>query len=310
MRGLRPRMPPSPPARLVLVVVGPTGIGKTRAAFELARRLGGEVVVADSRQAYQRLHIATNHPPDEYRAEVTYHGIELVDPIDGVVNVAGWLHVVRPAIESALVAGRTPVVEGGSMLWVDALTEGYDLAAVPPNPARRAELARVGTEELADVLRRLDPDADVDVLNPARIVRAIEILEAVGPPLDARRRRQPPPWKPLRLGLEAPMEVVERRLQARCAEQVKRGLVAETRAALGAGIPREHPVLTGIGYAEAVARIDGVLTASELPERMLRSNRRYAKRQLNWFKRHPKTTWVGAEPDPVPAMLELLENAH
>ncbi len=295
---------------MVAVVVGPTGIGKTRAAFELARRLGSEVVVADSRQAYQRLHIATNHPPDAYRAVVPYHGIELVDPVDGVVNVAGWLRVVRPAIEAALAAGRTPVVEGGSMLWVDALTEGYDLAAVPPNPQRRVELARLDAAQLAEVLRTLDPDADVDLLNPARTVRAIEILEAVGPPLDARRHRHPPPWKPLRLGLEASIDVVERRLRGRCEDQVERGLVAETRAALEAGVSREHPVLTGIGYAEAVARIDGLLTDSELPERMLRSNRRYAKRQLNWFKRHPETVWLGAEPDPVPAMLEVLENAH
>ncbi len=295
---------------MVAVVVGPTGIGKTRAAFELARRLDGEVVVADSRQAYRRLHIATNHPPGEYRAEVIYHGIELVDPVDAVVNVADWLRVARPAIDAALAAGRTPVVEGGTMLWVDALTEGYDLAAVPPNPARRVELARLSASELADLLRQLDPDADVDLLNPARTVRAIEILEAVGPPLDARRRRQPPPWKPLRIGLEAPMEVIERRLRKRCAEQVGRGLVAETRAALEAGVPREHPVLTGIGYAEAVAHIDGLIGDTELPERMLRSNRRYAKRQLNWFKRHLDTSWLGAEPDPVPAMLELVESAH
>ena len=295
--------------RLVAVVVGPTGIGKTRAAFELARRLEGEVVVADSRQAYQRLHIATNHPPDEYRAAVPYHGLELVDPVEGVVNVAGWLRVARPAIEQALAAGRLPVVEGGSMLWVDALTEGYDLASVPPQPERRAELARLTTAELEEILRRLDPEADVDVLNPARLVRAIEILEAVGPPLEERRRRRPPEWQVLRLGIEAPMEVVERRLRDRCAEQVRRGLLAETRAALEAGVPREHPVLTGIGYAEAVACLEGRIEEGELPEHMLRSNRRYARRQLKWFQRHPATAWLPAEPDPVPAMLELLENA-
>lgn len=294
---------------MVAVVVGPTGIGKTRAAFELARRLGGEVVVADSRQAYQRLHIATNHPPDDYRRAVTYHGIELVDPVDGVVNVAGWLNAARPAIERALAAGRTPVVEGGSMLWVDALTAGYDLASVPPNPARRAELAELSPAELEARLRELDPDADVDVLNPARLVRAIEILEAVGPPLAARRRRRPPPWRALRLGLDASLDSIERRLRERCAEQVRRGLLEETRDALTAGVPREHPVLTGIGYAEAVACLGRTISEDELPEHMLRSNRRYARRQLAWFKRDAGTIWLAAEPDPVPAMLDLLENA-
>ncbi len=268
------------------------------------------MVVADSRQAYQRLHIATNHPPDAHRAAVRYTGIELVDPVTGVVNVADWLGVVRPAIEAALAEGRTPVVEGGSMLWVDALTEGYDLAAVPPNPQRRAELAAMGSDQLAARLRALDPEADVDLLNPARLVRAVEILEAVGPPLSGRRRRRPPDWRPVRIGLDAPMPVIEGRLRDRCREQVRRGLVAETSAALAAGVPREHPVLTGIGYAEAVACLEGSISEAELPERMLRSNRRYARRQLGWFRRHPSTAWLAAEPDPVPAMLELLENAH
>lgn len=290
-------------------MVGPTGIGKTRAAFELARRLGGEVIVADSRQAYQRLHIATNHPPDEYRAAVRYHGIELVDPVAGVVNVATWLAAARPAIEAALAAGRVPVVEGGSMLWVDALTEGYDLAAVPPDPGRRSQLAALPRERLVERLRELDAEAEVDVLNPARLVRAIEILEAVGAPLAARRRRRPPTWTPVRLGLEAPIEVIERRLRARCTEQVERGLLEETRAALAAGVPRDHPVLTGIGYAEAVACLEGRISAGELPEHMLRGNRRYARRQLAWFRRHPETRWFAAEPDPLPDMLGLLENA-
>lgn len=290
-------------------MVGPTGIGKSRAAFELARRLGGEVIVADSRQAYQRLHIATNHPPGEYRSAVAYHGIELVDPVDGVVNVAGWLAVARPAIEAALGAGRLPVVEGGSMLWVDALTEGYDLAAVPPDPSRRAQLERLSVDQLAARLRELDPDAEVDLLNPARLVRAVEILEAAGPPLAARRSRRPPDWRPVRLGLEAPMDVIERRLRSRCVEQVERGLVEETRSALEAGVPRAHPVLTGIGYAEAVACLEGAIAPAELPEHMLRSNRRYARRQLAWFRRHRATRWFPAEPDPLPDMLGFLESA-
>lgn len=196
------------------------------------------------------------------------------------------------------------------MLWVDALTEGYDLAAVAPDPQRRAELEKMGIEQLAARLRTLDPEAEVDLLNPARLVRAVEILEAVGPPLSGRRRRRPPDWRPVRIGLDAPMPLIEDRLRERCLEQVRRGLLAETSAALAAGVPREHPVLTGIGYAEAVGCLEGSITEAQLPELTLRSNRRYARRQLKWFRRHPDTAWLPAEPDPVPAMLNLLENAH
>ncbi len=259
------------------------------------------MLVADSRQAYQRLHIATNHPPDEYRAQVPYRGIEFADPVTEVASVFDFL---REAGTEA-----PAVVEGGSMLWIDALTEGFDLAGVPPDPTRRAELRGLSTVELAAEVRRLDPHATVDFQNPVRLVRAVEILEAVGPPLHAARRRLPPRWAFRRIGLQAPPEVVERRLRARCREQVERGLLAETRAALDAGVPRTHPVLTGIGYAEALACLEGRISEAELPERMLVSNRRYARRQLAWFKRHLDTTWLPAEPDPVPAILEMLETA-
>ena len=291
------------------MVVGPTGIGKTRAALEVASQLGGEVVVADSRQAYQRLHIATNHPPDEYRARVRYHGVEFADPVSEVASVHDFLRVATMAIGGAQERGVPVVVEGGSMLWVDALTEGFNLAGVPPDTARRRQLGAMSREQLADQVRRLDPGADLDFLNPVRLVRAIEILESAGPPLSAHRRRQTAPWLFRRIGLDAEMATVERRLGARSREQVERGLLAETRSALEAGVPRDHPVLTGIGYAEALACLEGEITEAELPERMLMSNRRYAKRQLAWFRRHPATTWLPAEPDPVPAILRSLESA-
>jgi len=292
------------------VVVGPTGIGKTRAAFELAKALGGEVVVADSRQAYKRLHIATNHPPDQYRSEVRYHGIEFADPVSEVASVHDFLRVAGAAIAGALEHGVPVVVEGGSMLWVDALTEGFNLAGVAPDADRRRGLRALPTEELAGRVRRLDPDARLDFRNPARLVRALEVLEVAGPPLDAHRQRRPPPWPVRRVGLEAPIEVIERRLRARCREQVERGLLAETRAALEAGVPRDHPVLTGIGYAEALACLEGEISEQALPASMLRTNRRYAKRQLAWFKRHLATTWLQAEPDPVPIILRSLEAAE
>lgn len=293
----------------MLVLVGPTGIGKTRAAFEIARHLGGEVVVADSRQAYSRLHIATNHPPDGYRAQVRYHGIELADPVHETVNVHDFLRLAGAAIPDAHARGVPVVVEGGSMLWVDALTEGYDLARAEPDPGRRAELRAMDLDHLGALVRRLDPEAQLDYRNPARLVRAVEILEAHGPPLAERRRHYPLAWRFLRAGIEAPIEVIERRLRVRCAEQVARGLVDETQAALDAGVSRDHPVLTGIGYAQALDLIEGRITADELPLRMLQANRRYARRQLAWFRRHPATRWFEAEPDPVPGILRYLETA-
>ena len=261
--------------------------------------------MADSRQAYSGLHIATNHPPDEYRAAVPYHGIEFADPARTVVNAHDFLTVANAAIASTQDRGVPIVVEGGTMLWVDALTEGFDLAGVPPDPGIRA----LPLQEAVARVRSLDPEARLDFQNPRRVARALEILEALGPPLDRHRGRARPPWRFRRFGLMATLEVIERRLHDRCLEQVRRGLVAETREALARGVPRDHPVLTGIGYAQALDFIEGRITEAELPVRMLQANRRYAKRQLSWFRRHAATTWVEAEPDPVPGILSLLETA-
>jgi len=263
---------------VVPVVVGPTGIGKSQVAFDLALRMHGEIVVADSRQVYQRLDIATNKPSAEQRRQVPYHMIDFVDPAANF-NAAQYVEGARAAIDDIVARGRVPIVEGGTMLYVDALCDGFSLTGVPPNHALRGELEKLDAQALRGRLLAIDPDPGVDLDNPVRLIRAIEILEVAGPPLRRLRTRTPPPWTPIRIGLTADLATIDRRLGDRSWRQVGRGLVAETQAALDAGVPATAPVLTGIGYAEALARIRDELTLEELPLAMARSNRRYARRQ-------------------------------
>jgi tRNA dimethylallyltransferase len=286
----------------VPVIVGPTGIGKSRLAFELALHLNGEVVVADSRQVYQRLDIATNKPSDEQRQRVRYHMIDFVDPATSF-NAAQFAEGAQAAIDDIVSRGRLPIVEGGTMLYVDALCDGFSLTGIPPNPALRQELAGLDAASLGERLLAIDPDPGVDLRNPVRMIRAIEILEAAGPPLRRLRTRTPPPWRAVRIGLAASLDVIDRRLAARSRLQVARGLVAETEAALDAGVPPNAPVLTGIGYAEALAHIRGEVTHDELPLVMARSNRRYARRQLRWWRRDERVRWFEIEPDPMVGIL-------
>ena len=291
----------------VIVIVGPTGIGKSQTAFDLALALGGEIVVADSRQVYQVLDIATNKPPPEHRERVRYHMIDFVDPASSF-NAAEYVQGARAAIHDIVSRGRLPIVEGGTMLYVDALTEGFSLAGVPPDAALREHLSTLDLDSLRDRLLALDPEPGVDLANPVRMIRAIEVLEAVGPPLRRLRTRTPPPWQVWRIGLTAAMAVIDERLAARSRRQVERGLVQETRAALAAGVPSTAPVLTGIGYAEALAQIRGEVSLDELPNVMAASNRRYARRQLRWWRRDPRIRWFEIEPDPMPAILNYVEN--
>ena len=290
----------------VPVLVGPTGIGKSQLAFRLALELGGEIVVADSRQVYRRLDIATNKPSAEQRERVRYHMVDFVDPADGF-NAAQYVQGARAAIAGIAARGKTSIVEGGTMLYVDALCDGFSLTGVPPNPPLRAELQALDTQALRERLLLLDADPGVELQNPVRMIRAIEILHAAGPPLRRLRTRTPPPWDAVRIGLTAPLDVIDRRLDDRSRQQVARGLVAETQGALDAGVPETAPVLTGIGYADTLTHLHGGLTLAELPAAMARSNRRYARRQLRWWRRDPRVRWFEIEPDPLPAILTYVK---
>jgi tRNA dimethylallyltransferase len=289
----------------VPVIVGPTGIGKSQLAFRLALELDGEIVVADSKQVYRRLDIATNKPSPEQREQVRYHMVDFIDPAEGF-NAAQYVQGARAAIADIAARGRTPIVEGGTMLYVDALCDGFSLTGVPPNPGLRAELERLDVSALRERLLSLDPDPGVELQNPVRMIRGIEILQAAGPPLRRLRTRTPPAWEALRIGLSAPLEVIDRRLEERSRHQVARGLVAETRSALEAGVPATAPVLSGIGYADTLVHINGELTLDELPLAMARSNRRYARRQLRWWRRDQRVTWYEIEPDPLPGILNYV----
>ena len=289
----------------VPVIVGPTGIGKSQLAFDLALRLGGEIVVADSRQVYQRLDIATNKPSPEMRRRVRYHMIDFVDPSLSF-NAAQYVRGAAAAIDDIAARGLVPIVEGGTMLYVDALSDGFTLTGIPPNAALRKELEQADIDSLRARLLAVDPDPGVDLRNPVRVIRALEILDAAGPPLRRLRTRTPPRWQPVRIGLTASLDVIDSRLGERSRRQVERGLVAETQQALADGVPPTAPVLSGIGYAEALGHIRGDLTLEELPAAMARSNRRYARRQLRWWRRDARVRWFEIEPDPLPGILNYL----
>jgi tRNA dimethylallyltransferase len=231
--------------------------------------------------------------------------IDFVDPAS-TFNAAEYIEGARRAIDEIAGRGRAPIVEGGTMLYVDALCDGFSLTGVPPNADLREELSSLDVPALRERLLTLDPDPGVDLQNPVRMVRAIEVLAVAGPPLRGLRRRTSPPWQPVRVGLVADLDVIDRRLEQRSRTQVGRGLVAETQAALDAGVPATAPVLTGIGYAEALAHIRGGLTLEELPAAMARSNRQYARRQLRWWRRDPRVRWFPIEPDPLPAILKYV----
>ncbi len=288
----------------LLVIVGPTGIGKTAVALRLAVTLPLEAVNADSRQVYRGMDIGTSKPTDEERAVLPHHLIDVVDP-DDRYHVARFRADALRALDDIRGRGRLPVVVGGTGLYVRALLKGLR-PAPPADPALRQELeAHVrahGSAALHARLGALDPDA-ARRLHPndrVRIVRAIEVLMRPGKP-DAGGEaatdwsRGVPGWRLLMVGLYQSREALRIRLAARARLMLARGMIEEVRRLLAAGYQESLPAMGGIGYRQFCAVLRGRLTEDEALRLMIRDTVRYAKRQMTWFARDREVRWIDVD---------------
>jgi tRNA dimethylallyltransferase len=287
----------------LLVIAGPTGVGKTAAAVALAQRLALEVVSADSRQVYRGMDVATGKPTRGERAAVVHHLVDVVDP-DDRYSAARFREDAIAAIAAIHARGRLPVVVGGTGLYIRALLRGLDGAA-PADPAFRAELAGIAAEHgrgaLHDRLRAQAP-AMARRLHPndsVRVVRALERLRAGAPVGEEQHawRDAEPAWDTVYVGLTMDREALARRLRARAAAMVAAGLAAEVSALLARGYDPALPALQGIGYREFARVVRGEMTADEALGLMQRETVRYARRQWTWFSREPGIEWLDMKPE-------------
>jgi tRNA dimethylallyltransferase len=300
----RPLPEPAPAsAARVLVLVGPTASGKTRLAIELARALGGELVSADSQQIYRGLDIGTAKPTPEERAAAPHHLIDLLEP-DQTLSAGEFARRADEVIADVVRRGRLPIVVGGTGLWVRALLLGL-IEAPPPDPELRRELEqraeREGREALHAELERIDPEtaATIPPQNLVRVVRALEIWRQTAEKPSAQRARHG--FGRLRyrakvLGLSPPREELYRRIDARAAAMFAAGLLDEVRALLAKGL-RGAPALGALGYPQALAAAEGRLSVEEAIAATAQETRRYAKRQLTWFRADPLVHWLPWPPD-------------
>jgi tRNA dimethylallyltransferase len=290
----------------LLGIVGPTATGKTALGIALARRLGSaELLNADSRQVVRGLQVGTCAPtPDELQG-VACHLLALHDP-GAPFSVADWLAAAHAALADLEHRAVQPIICGGTGLYVSALIDGLDLARVPADPLRRAERGAAaaqpgGLERLAADLAARDAEAaqQVDLRNPRRVIRALEILDARGAPLSrARGRSQPIPAT--LFALEVPRALHDEWIDARSRAMFETGaLVEEVHSAQGRGITRGALESAGIGYREALAVIDGRATAEQAATLVAQRTRRYAKAQRTWFGRDPRIRWLQHDAGPV-----------
>lgn len=283
----------------LLGIVGPTATGKTPLAVAVAESLGSaELLNADSRQVIRGLHAGTCAPTPEQLRGIPLHLVDLHDPGEPF-SVAAWLAAARTSLQELSARNAQPILVGGTGLYVSALVDGLDLAQVPPDPETRAARTAIaaepdGLERLAAELAQRDAEAaeSVDLRNPRRVIRALEILDARGAPLHQARGRTEPIPATL-LGLDAPRDLHDALIEQRARAMFETGaLQDEVHSALGRGVTRGALDSAGIGYREALAVIDGQVTTEQAVAMAAQRTRRYAKAQRTWFRRDRRIRWM------------------
>ncbi|WP_297004915.1 tRNA (adenosine(37)-N6)-dimethylallyltransferase MiaA [uncultured Corynebacterium sp.] len=297
-----PPVPASPPRPVA--VVGPTGAGKSEISLALAQSLDGEIVNIDSMQLYRGMDIGTAKVPPAGRRGIPHHLFDILDVTD-TASVAAYRDAAVAVVDDIRDRGHTPVVVGGSMMYVQALFDAWDLPPTDPRVRARweAELERVGVEVLHDELARRDPVAArvIERRDPRRTVRALEVIELTGRPFAASQppKDRPTRWNALLLGLRADAAWLNPRLEARVASMVDAGLLDEVRGLVERGLRRDSTAGQAIGYAQMLDHLAGQVTLDRAVESTVTGTRRYAKRQRAWFRRDPRIRWIDASgPDP------------
>lgn len=264
----------------------------------MAERIGGEIVCADSRTVYRGMDIGTAKPTAQMRARVPHHMLDVADPRE-VFTVRDFQRMARSVIQAIHSRGRVPVLVGGTGLYVRAVVDGLDFPEVPPDWALRRLWEAEERDEpriLYQRLRQLDPSAasEIEPSNIRRIVRALEVVYHTGRPV-SQQRSHSPGLNAVLVGLVMDRAALYERIDRRIIEQIEAGLIEEVRALLETGLDRELPAMHGLGYKEIAAYLLGDVDLDEAIRTVQRNTRRYAKRQLTWFRADPRIRWISID---------------
>jgi tRNA dimethylallyltransferase len=289
----------------VVVIAGPTGVGKTALAVAVAQQpgLAGEIVNADSRQIYRYMDIATAKPTPHERAAIPHHLIDVVEPSE-TLSLAQYQSLAYAAIADIHRRGKIAFLVGGTGQYITAVLEGWRVPEVAPNPALRAELeayaAERGAGALFERLRTLDPESAgrMDPRNVRRTIRALEVCMETGQPFSMQRRKSPPSFRPLELGLTMDREALYARIDARIDRMMADGLLDEVRGLHERGYDWRLPSMSGLGYAQLGAYLRGEMPLDEAVAAIKRDTRTFIRRQYTWFRRHGALSWLEA-PAPI-----------
>jgi len=269
----------------LLVLVGPTAVGKTALSLQLAQQFDGEIISADSRLFYRGMDIGTAKPTPAERALIPHHLIDIADP-DETMTLGAYQDMAYAVIEGIQASGRLPILVGGTGQYVQAVVEGWGIPRVPPQPPLRATLKKQGSPELARWLAVLDPAAAerLDPRNVRRVIRALEVTLVSGRPISELQEKHPPPYDILMVGLTSDRETLYQRIDRRVDRMMANGLLSEVEALLSAGYSPRLPAMSGLGYRQLAAYLAGEMTLDGAVERIKFETHRFVRQQYTWFR--------------------------
>ena len=299
----------------LLVIIGPTAVGKTDIAIDIADQVGGEIISADSRLFYRGMDIGTAKPSLSMQKNVPHHLIDIADP-DQVISLAEYQQLAYETIDRIISDHKIPILVGGTGQYVRAIVEGWRIPELPPDPNIRQALQKwadeIGGMELYKRLLLLDPDAEkfIDPTNVRRTIRALEVILCTGRKFSELREKSGSRYTSILVGLQRSRKELYQRIDARIAEMILNGFVDEVKALISQGYSLELPSMTAIGYKEIGEYLMGRKTLTEAIMEMKKRTRIFVRRQANWFKESDQNIhWFPMEPNPKDQIINLMASS-
>lgn len=273
----------------ILVVLGPTAVGKSDLAVDIALEFSGEVISADSRQVYKGLDIGSGKITSDEMQGVPHHLLDVADPKE-IFTVADWRYKAEQVAKNILSRSKLPIICGGTGQYIQAIVDNVSFPEVPPDTELRKELTNKSAEELFQILKTKDPRRaeTIDRDNPRRLVRAIEIASSLGK-IPAVKKN--PLFNTLQIGLTLPREELRERIKIRLEKRLTEGMIEEAESLHKNGLSFERMNELGLEYRYLAKHLQGELTLDETKEKLLTEINRYAKRQMTWFKPDERIKW-------------------
>ena len=286
----------------LVVIEGTNASGKSALGIGLAGRFGGEIVSADSRQVYARMDLGSGKITPEEARGVPHHLLNVRQPGE-FFSMADFQRLAYEAIDGILARGRVPFLVGGTGLYVDAVADGYELSDQAPDHTLRAELETYDTPSLYAMLLKQLPDTEIDPRNRHRVMRTLERLAAD----DYHPSAKSPHYDLLKLGVTWPREILKQRIDERLDKRLEEGMVDEVKALLDEGVSEEFLVKLGLEYKYLTWYLTGKMTYGQMKEELSNAIKKFAKRQMTWFRRDSRIHWLDMSKDPVAEASGLIE---